>query len=117
MANTIDETPKRSAAFLAIASSPNSTIAAVTLLREFAGAFRDGTLEHAARRLAGEAERPGTDGIDDRDALRRIAELEGEGLGRQAVGIVARTLAPGQPDRWPSIARRLSGKRTKTNRS
>ena len=45
------DAPKPSAAFLMIAAEANSTTAAVSLLRELANAFGNGTLEHAARQL------------------------------------------------------------------
>jgi hypothetical protein len=111
----IDDT-RTAEAFLVIAGSSNTTQSTIIILRMLDDAFDAPILRHAARCLAGEVPKPGPKAIDDTAALLRVEELEQAGLAREAVGIVARTLAPGDPQLQTAIERRLRAKRAEMKR-
>jgi hypothetical protein len=99
------------AAFLAISTAPNSTTATIELLRQLGDAHGEEALHHVADRLEGIAARPGPKAIDDTAALARVAEFERAGFGREAVGMVARMLAPRDEAAQVAHAVRLRRKR------
>jgi hypothetical protein len=112
---TIDDT-RAAEAFLVIAGSANTTVATITVLNLLADEFGAPLLRHAANCMAGTVPKSGPKAKDYTAALRRIEELEKAGLAREAVGIVARTLAPGDPQKQANLERRLRAKRVEMKR-
>lgn len=95
------------AAFVAISSAPNSTQAAIELLRDLSDAFEMGLLDHAADRLAGHAAKPGPKISASDLALLGKVKTRGDDLGRHAVGAVARMKHPGDPRAARNTEKRL----------
>ena len=91
-------------------TEPNTAVATAVLLGELHEKTGDRTFLHLARRVLGEAGRPGSDEIDDREKLAEVRALRERGFARDAVGMVARKHERYDEAAQSSLAHRLRRK-------
>lgn len=101
---------ERSKPFIALMTEPNTAVATAVLLGELHEKTGDRTFLHLARRVLGEAGRPGSDEIDDREKLAEVRALRERGFARDAVGMVARKHERYDEAAQSSLAHRLRRK-------